>query len=509
MISWNRRRTVLGRILFSYAVVTVSFALVIGYSVLGQRRSVRETELMRSGYIPLIVALRDAVAGQNTFNSQLNHITEARNPADKQVWFETHYTLGRPKVFAEVRAALARAFPEKDADMRRALSLEAAQIEQFLDEDKEILRRLFDALEQGDVATAQGLRDQLVTRGTLALNQLRELENRVNIHLDDLMGEISRRDRWTFRVLLIWALGTIALGVGVALYARRVLRPLAQITERANAVASGDLTPRPAIATRDEIGDLARTFESMVAAIARANRELLESERLATIGKMAAHVTHEVRNPLSSIALNLELLQDELPEESEARALHEAIAREVARLTELTEQYLSLTRRESPNLELENVGDVVAEAMSFVKRDLERAKVTPILEVLEPLPNVWVDEAQIRQVVHNLVRNARQAMTEGGELRVSVRPSGENVAIWVEDTGSGMDAEVRRRLFEPFLTTKSHGTGLGLAISKQIIDAHRGSIRCEENEPRGTRFVVELPVSDEPPSRSQRAGKTW
>ncbi len=496
MTSWTRRRTVLGRILFSYAVVTVSFAMVVGYSVLGQRRSVRETELMRSGYIPLIVALRDAVAGQNTFNSQLNHITDARNPADKQVWFETHAALGRPKVFAEVRSALARAFSEGNIDMRRALSLEAARIEQFLDEDKEILRRLFYALEQGDDHSAQALRDQLVTRGTLALNQLRELENRVNIHLDELMGQISRRERWTFRVLLIWALGTIALGVGVALYARRVLRPLSQITARANAVASGDLTPKPAQTTQDEIGDLARTFEAMVAAIAQANRELLESERLATIGKMAAHVTHEVRNPLSSIALNLELLQDELPPDTEAHALHAAITREVARLTELTEQYLSLTRRERPRLEQENVGDIVAEAMSFVQPDLARAKVNATMQIEDELPNVWADEAQLRQVVHNLVRNARQAMTEGGELTVKVERASDAVAIVIEDTGTGMEPEVRRRLFEPFLTTKSHGTGLGLAISRQIVDAHRGSIRCEENQPRGTRFVVELPIGD-------------
>src|SRR5690606_19139031 len=106
----RRRRTVLTRVLLSYGVLTVSFALVAGFSVLGQRRSVRETELMRSGYIPLIVALRDAVASQNTVNSQLNNVTEARNPADKRVWFETNLALGRPKVFAELRAAMAFAF---------------------------------------------------------------------------------------------------------------------------------------------------------------------------------------------------------------------------------------------------------------------------------------------------------------------------------------------------------------------------------------------------------------
>lgn len=489
------RRTVLGRVLFSYAVVTVSFALVVAYSVLGQRRSARETELMRAGYIPLIVALRDAVAGQNTFNSQLNHITEALNPADKRVWFETNLTLGRPKIFAELRSALARAFSSENAELRLELAGEASRIERFLEGDKEVLARLFEALKQGDESAAEELRDELVSRGTQALNQLRVLESRVNLHLDEVMGEIAERERWTFRVLVGWALFSVALGVVMALYTRRVLRPVAQITARANVVASGDLTPRPAITTPDEIGDLARTFESMVEAIGRANRELLESERLATIGKMAAHVTHEVRNPLSSIALNLELLEDELPAASEARALHTAIAREVTRLTQLTEQYLSLTRRDRPHLEPDDLGDVVNEAMAFIREDLRRARVELTLEIAPNLPAVWIDEAQVRQVVVNLVRNARQAMPDGGSLRVLVEPRGEELALIIEDSGSGIDEATRTRLFEPFLTTKSHGTGLGLAICKQIVEAHRGSIEFESNAPSGTRFTVRLPTT--------------
>jgi signal transduction histidine kinase len=480
-------------VLLSYAVITVSFALVAGYSVLGQRASARETELMRSGYIPLIVALRNAVAGQNTFNSQLNNVTEARNPADKRVWFETNLTLGRPKVFAELRSALSRAFTSQDAEMGRLLSTEANQIERFLEGDKEILALLFDALKQADNVAAEQLRDQLVSRGSQASSQLLELENRVNLHLDELMLEITRRERATLRVLLVWALFTVALGVGVALYARRVLRPLAQITARANDVAGGDLTPQDIVATNDEIGDLARTFESMVAGIAKANRKLLDSERLATIGKMAAHVTHEVRNPLSSIALNLELLQDELPDSAEAKALHSAIRGEVERLTDLTEQYLSLTRKNHPTLESENLGEVVSEAMAFLEPGLLRAGVKVVLDIADELPNVAIDEAQIRQVIHNLLRNARQAMPDGGQVTVRVAPGRGVVIVSVEDQGTGVAPDVRDKLFEPFLTSKVHGTGLGLAISKQIIEAHGGSIRCEDNTPSGTRFAIELP----------------
>jgi signal transduction histidine kinase len=307
------------------------------------------------------------------------------------------------------------------------------------------------------------------------------------------MGAISKRERWTFRVLVGWVLFTVVVGIAVSLYARRVLKPLERITERAEAVSRGDLTPREVEAADDEIGDLTRTFESMVRGIARANRELLESERLATIGKMAAHVTHEVRNPLSSIALNLELLADELPNSSEAQSLHVAIEREVRRLSELTEQYLSLTRPHKPNLQSENVGELVGEALSFLKPDLDKAGVDLRVAVDAELPAVLLDEAQLRQVLHNLVRNARQAMPDGGELLVSVRTSAEDVVLVVADDGVGMTPEVRERLFEPFLTTKGQGTGLGLAISRHIIEAHGGAIHCEANTPRGTRFVIMLP----------------
>ena len=146
------------------------------------------------------------------------------------------------------------------------------------------------------------------------------------------------------------------VGGVMALYTRRVLRPLRAVTERAKAVAKGDLTPRSVVATKDEIGELAATFEGMVSAIARANEQLLTSERLATIGKMAAHVTHEIRNPLSSIALNVELLEDELASgDTEGLTLLRAIKNEVDRLTALSEQYLSVARRQPLRLELEDL----------------------------------------------------------------------------------------------------------------------------------------------------------
>jgi signal transduction histidine kinase len=238
----------------------------------------------------------------------------------------------------------------------------------------------------------------------------------------------------------------------------------------------------------------------MVAAIARVNAELLAAERLATIGKMAAHVTHEIRNPLSSLALNVELLEEELAGNTEARTLLRAVKNEVERLTALSERYLSVARKRPLHVETEDIGQVCRDALDFMKADLSRQKISVALEVDPDLPAVSVDEGQIRQALYNLVRNAREAMPSGGRIVLAARRHGDGVEITVDDEGGGIDDDTRRRLFEPFFTTKGHGTGLGLVITREIVEAHGGHIRCVPRPEGGTRFSIELPPAAPAPA---------
>lgn len=495
----TRRRTVAARVLLSFSLVALLFSVVAGWAVFALGRASTEANLMRSGYLPLSLALRDVVSSQDTYNTQLNHITTARNPADKRVWFETTLRIGRPKMFGEVRAALDRAFVSSGDPTVRAtgieLTRESSAIEQFLQQDRKQLGELFDALGQGDTAGAERARDQLVTRGAQARKRLSQLEQRVQGNVDALLDVARARERVAIQLLAVLALLALLLGAATAWYTRRVLRPLGAVTERAKAVAHGDLAPRPVVASNDEIGELAMTFESMVGAIASANEQLVAAERLATIGKMAAHVTHEIRNPLSSITLNIELLEEELAESggSESLSLVRAIHGEVVRLTELSEQYLSMARQQPLRLEREDVGAIVVEACDFLRRELGRHALTLDMEVADELPVVLADEAQLKQALLNLLRNAREACSPGGRISVAVRrASGGGVELVVEDDGAGIPDEARARIFEPFFTTKDQGTGLGLAITRQIVEAHGGSIACAAREGGGTRFWVHL-----------------
>ncbi len=497
-VDTTRRRTVAARILASYVAILLVFVVAAGWSLWAQRSSAREAELLRSGYLPLSLSLRDLVANQDTWNTQLNHVTTAGNPADKRIWFDTARSVGRPKKLDETRARIHGAFDHGDlhtAAIGAELLAEMSRIERFLREDDRLVVRLFEALAQGQHARAEELRDELVTRGSRAKRTLSTLERRVQHHVDLLLDQARERERMALGILVALAVLTLLVGLLMLLYARRVLRPLRAVTERAQAVARGDLSARAPLASRDELGELSATFEGMVTAIARANEQLRAGEQLATIGKMAAHVTHEIRNPLSSIALNLELLEEEIPShEAESRSLVRAIGREVERLSALSGQYLSMAKSQPPRLELESVDDVVVEACEFMRADLARHGVALHIDVPEVTTSARVDEAQLKQALFNLVRNAREAMQGGGSVRVSVEPALELVRIVVEDEGPGIEAEAAERLFDPFFTTKGHGTGLGLSVTRQIVLAHGGSIRHEARAEGGSRFVIALPL---------------
>jgi signal transduction histidine kinase len=213
---------------------------------------------------------------------------------------------------------------------------------------------------------------------------------------------------------------------------------------------------------------------------------------------MAAHVTHEVRNPLSSIGLNVEMLEEELEGAgAESVALMRAITREVDRLTSITEEYLRLARLPQPQLEPEDLGHIVRSVTSFVAREMEGSGVELDLQIAEDLPMVALDEQQIRQAIMNLLRNAREAMPDGGRVTIVVDKSDRGVTLTVSDEGEGIPDAERDRIFDLFYTTKERGTGLGLPLTRQIVVAHGGVIRCEGGPGVGTVFELVFPNAKE------------
>jgi signal transduction histidine kinase len=266
---------------------------------------------------------------------------------------------------------------------------------------------------------------------------------------------------------------------------------------------------------------LEKAYEELQAAQER----MVQAERLAAIGQMSAKVSHEVRNPLSSISLNAELLEDELgglpaAQRAEAARLVAAIRSQVEVLSAVTEEYLRFARLPKPKLELAPVTPVVEELADFVREELRARRVNLTVEVADGLPMIRLDAGQIRQALLNLVRNAAEAMPDGGTVRIAVRsvnwstgqlvnPGSRTdqstnrpidvsrfVEIAVRDTGSGVPAGTAEKIFEPFFTSKEGGTGLGLAIARQIALDHGGTLTCESPSGGGAIFRLALPIPD-------------
>jgi len=221
---------------------------------------------------------------------------------------------------------------------------------------------------------------------------------------------------------------------------------------------------------------------------------LIQTERLAAIGRMAAHVTHEVRNPLSSIGLNVDMLGDEVRDAGpETQHLLESIQQELERLESITEEYLRLARLPEPKLTPEDPTHLLLELAEFIRREMTASGVQLEVDLATQLPAVAMDEPQLRQALLNLLRNAREAMPDGGVAKLEATRYDAGVRIQVHDQGDGIGEEEREHVFDLFYTTKERGTGLGLPLTQQIVVAHGGRIDCKPRHPQGTTFEIWLP----------------
>jgi signal transduction histidine kinase len=490
-------RPIATRVLLSFGITLLAFAVTVGFSVAAQRRTAADSEELSKGYLPIALKLGQLRATQATIATLIDGLPDERDPVSARLLLNTLASARHAK-FLETKAAIAeldtllagKAHPDFTSDL--------GVIEIEINSDKGGLERLLAAAFEGD---KDSINREIIQVGAIEHNgdkRLHSLADRVSSAMDHLSGDAKIREARSVWALAALALLTLVVGIAVSLRVRRLLAPLGQVTERAKAVARGDLTPhdvpRHIKGGDDEIAELASTFERMVAAVARARTEALSNERLAAIGKMAAHVTHEIRNPLSSIGLNVELLEEELTD-SDAKNLLSAIAREVGRLEQLSEEYLRVARLPSPRMEAEDVAALVRDVASFTKKEMERAQCEVKVTVADKVPVALFDEAQLRQALLNLLRNAREAMPAGGVIDVAVRAEGMSVVVVVDDRGSGISEEVRARIFDPFFSTKGEGTGLGLAITRQIVEAHGGSISCAPRDGGGTSFRIALPIA--------------
>lgn len=495
------RRTIARRILLSFAVALTAFALTVGFGVNALANSRRDNEELARGLVPLSLAVGQLRATQATMATLVDGVSDEKDPVAAKHLLRTLESERAVRLDELGRGldALQSLGPEL-ARLGVSLRQRLSGIEASVARDRAHFEVLFAALGAGDSAAVTR---ELVQLGAIehdATSALRAMSERVDQAIDQRSEAAAARVTRSVLALFGLALGTLGLGLFVSWRTRHLLRPLTTLLARARAVAAGDLVPREVPKAETELGELEQGFEQMVAAVAEERAKSLSNERLAAIGKMAAHVTHEIRNPLNSIGLNLELLEEELftagnDHSDDHRELLAAIRREVERLERLSEEYLRLARVPSPRKETGDLAALLRELGAFEQRELTRSGCSLELHCDEPVPEVAFDDGQIRQSIVNLLRNARESMPQGGRIDVSLQSDGLYARIEVADRGSGIPEDVATHMFDPFFSTKGQGTGLGLAITRQVVEAHGGRIAHRPREGGGSVMSIWLPLA--------------
>ncbi len=308
----------------------------------------------------------------------------------------------------------------------------------------------------------------------------------------------------TGQVLLAFVLLVTALAAsGFVLLARRATESLQVLTAAADEVGRGNFEPRLPRAGEDEVGRLTTGFALMVAKVRAMLHEVETSRHMAAVGAFAAQVSHEIRNPLTSIKLNLQRLErvaatGGMPEES--RVALGICLREIERLDRVVRGVLALGR-ERPALKVScAIHDLVGDALAVVRAQLDQQHVEVATAFGAPRDQVLGEPEQLKSVFLNLFLNAAEAMPNGGRLDVTTAGRGDpgaaapRIRVRVADTGSGIPANVRDKIFQPFYSTKAHGSGFGLPLALRTIEEHGGRLTLVAGQDRGAVFEVELPV---------------
>lgn len=301
--------------------------------------------------------------------------------------------------------------------------------------------------------------------------------------------EAARRGAW---LLTAVALAGFFLAV---LFTGRMTRSLERLAVAADAVSHGDLERRVDDAGDDEIGRLARAFNTMTESLRRTLRNLADREALAAVGEFAASLAHEVRNPLTSIRVDLQRVEEQLPEDSPLRVPQARALEEIARLDATVTSALQVASTKAGTTESFDLltplrAAAHAAAPAFEER---RAILRSPGADTEPI-RVRGDTGALEQLFLNLLLNAAQALARGGDAMVEVEAEGQMVVVSVRDTGAGIPADELKRVFEPLFSTRSGGTGLGLTVAQRIARAHGGEIEIESAPGAGTTVRVLLPL---------------
>lgn len=336
-----------------------------------------------------------------------------------------------------------------------------------------------------------------------------------------LEDDIKRAEWGIFITILILIGGTVTL----ILFSTRkwITQPISKLMEGIKNMARGNLRTKIDLKRRDELSELGQAFNQMAVDLKEAQDRIIEeaeaklelerglrqSEKLATIGQLAAGLAHEIGTPLNIIGGRAELIKRKIKDREGEQKDLDIIIQQAERITKIIQQLLGFVRRKRPEQKGLNIKTLLETTLDFLEHKVQKQEVKVVKEMEDNLPSVLGDPDQLQQVFLNIILNAVQSMSEGGTLHLSASSKwiskegledGQHryVEVKVQDTGMGMEREVMDNIFNPFFTTKERdkGTGLGLTVSQGIVQDHEGWIEVESEIGEGSQFRVYLPASE-------------
>jgi signal transduction histidine kinase len=282
--------------------------------------------------------------------------------------------------------------------------------------------------------------------------------------------------------------------IGTGLLTTHLTRDLRRLSEAAVGVSQGDLERKLPDPRRDEVGQVTRAFNRMTENLRRTVDALAAKESMAAVGEFAAGLAHEIRNPLTSIQIDLQYVEEGLPSDSPLREPQSKALAELGRLDATVRDALKVARSGQVRVEDMDLRDVLRAAAHAARPSFDARQARLEMTLPEIPLALQADPAALEQLFLNLLRNAAEALPEGGLASLRVTTSEGSVEVCIDDSGQGMSPEVQSRAFEPLFSTRTDGTGLGLTIAQRIAMAHGGSIEIESRSDRGTQVTVRLPA---------------
>lgn len=285
-------------------------------------------------------------------------------------------------------------------------------------------------------------------------------------------------------IIMITIIGSI-----IAINITAPVKKLLYATER---LSAGDLNAEVKVKTKDEIGLLARSFDQMTKELKLSRDKLIQSEKLAAVGKLSAGIAHEIRNPLTSMKMIIQLLRKKVQHDESAKESVQIILNEIDRLELIVSGFLDFAKPLELTLKPTNLTDVISEVIGLMQDNLRHRKINLVEKFDDDIPEIMLDENRMKQVFMNIILNSMQAMPNGGDIiiKCGYNQTEQKIYIEISDTGIGMSQSVLDHVFEPFFSSKPNGTGMGLANVKKIIDLHNGNIKIESIEGKGTKVII-------------------